>query len=137
MKIVDATTREIPAWLDLCREVEPLFGPMPNFLSTLENKINQRAAICVLRPSIDAGDEFVGGALLGGMSPDFWIRWLAVRRSSRNHGAGSALISEALIRFLPPCRISVDTFRDDSVWGKPARRLYERFGFLPGELIED
>ena len=131
MQIVNARIDDVASWLDMAREVEPLFGPMPDFQSTLVRKIDQGAAICA-----HCCDELAGGALLGGASPDYWIRWLAVRRSARYQGIGSALVAEALRRFRPPCRISVHTFGEENPEGRPARRLYERFGFQPGQLTE-
>jgi GNAT superfamily N-acetyltransferase len=77
----------------------------------------------------------IGGILLGGATPDHWIRWFAVRRSARGKGAGSALLEAALDRCWPPCTISLATFGVDNVKGRPARRLYERFGFAAGEML--
>jgi len=136
MQIVNARIDDVASWLDIAREVEPLFGRMPDFQSTLVRKINQGAAICARCWDEENRDQLAGGALLGGAPPDCWIRWLAVRRSARHQGIGSALVAEALRRFLPPCRVSVHTFGEENPEGRPARRLYERFGFQPGQLIE-
>jgi GNAT superfamily N-acetyltransferase len=135
MQVVDATRDDIVPWLALAREVEPLFGPMPDFRTTLLRKIEAGAAICV-RLRERGFEEIAGAALLGGTAPQHWIRWLAVRASSRNRGIGAALVTEALRRFPPPCRVNVDTFRGENAEGRAARRLYERFGFQPGALIE-
>jgi ribosomal protein S18 acetylase RimI-like enzyme len=136
MQVVDATIDDIAPWLALAREVEPLFGPMPDLRTTLLRKIDRRAAICVRLGDGHGSGEMAGAALLGGTAPQFWIRWLAVRPSSRNQGIGAALVTEALRRFPPPCRVNVDTFRRENVEGRAARRLYRRFGFQPGELTE-
>ncbi len=55
------TPQDVVSWLEIAREVEPLFGPMPDF----------------------------------------------------------------------------DTFGEDDIEGYPARRLYESFGFVPGEYLLD
>ncbi len=39
-----ATQADISSWLEIVREVEPLFGPMPDFKVTLLQKIGERAA---------------------------------------------------------------------------------------------
>jgi GNAT superfamily N-acetyltransferase len=112
------------------REVEPLFGPMPDFDVTLRRNLDRRSAWCVCD-----GDDVAGGMLLGGADPsDRWIRWLAVRRSHRGRGLGAALVERALALFPPPCTVSLDTFGDDNPEGAAARRLYLRYGFAPGEM---
>lgn len=123
-----ATFADIPSWLEIVRAVEPLFGQMPMFDVSLRNKIAHGDALCVR----DASGGVIGGLLLGGEQPDIWIRWLAVRGSARGQGAGAALVAEVMQRFPPPCTISLTTFGADVVEGRPARRLYERFGFTQG-----
>jgi len=129
-KVVLAAPADIPPWLEIVRAVEPLFGPMPMFEITLRTKMDEAQALCVR----SASGRVEGGLLLGGERPDVWIRWLAVRRSSRGRGIGAALISEALRRAPAPCRISLTTFGPDIAAGRAARRLYERFGFAAGEM---
>jgi len=119
-----ATEADIPSWLDLVREVEPLFGPMPMFDRTLKTKIREGDALCVRD-----GARVLGGVLLGGAAPDNWIRWLAVRRDTRRRGTGAALLQAVLARWPAVCTISLATFGADNVEGRPARALYERFGF--------
>jgi len=126
-----ATTADMPSWLEIVREAEPLFGPMPMFEVTLNNNIAHGSALCVR----GASGEVSGGLLLGGETPDNWIRWFAVRRSGRKRGAGSALVDAVLDRCPAPCTISLATFGADNLEGQPARRLYERFGFVAGETL--
>ena len=129
--VVSATLADIPPLLDIAREVEPLFGAMPMFDVTLRNNIAHGSALCVQ----DKSGSVIGGLLLGGTPPDNWIRWLAVRRPARGQGAGAALVADVLHRCPAPCTISLATFGADSVEGRPARRLYERFGFVAGEML--
>jgi GNAT superfamily N-acetyltransferase len=126
-----ATAADIPSWLEIVREVEPLFGPMPMFDITIRNKIEHREALCVRA----APGGVIGGLLLGGAPPDQLIRWLAVRRLARKQGAGTALMDAALDRFTAPCTISLSTFGEDNVEGRAARKLYERFGFAAREML--
>ena len=130
--VSEGTEDDVASWLEIAREVEPLFGPMPDFESTLRRNISRGTALCVRDPS---------GQVLGGMmlraAPYRQIAWLAVRSSARRRGVGRALVAEALHRYPPPCEVLVDTFGEDIIEGYPARRLYESFGFLPGEDLPD
>jgi len=126
-----ATTADIESWLDLAREVQPLFGPMPKFDLTLATKIAEGNALCVRRTA----GGVIGGVLLGGEPPDNWIRWLAVRSSARRNRVGSVLLDAVLCRWPAPCTISLATFGDDNAEGRPARRFYERVGFVAGEML--
>ena len=109
---------------------------MPNFRSTLLRKIDQGAAICVRRCEQRQGLELAGGALLGGMAPEYWIGWLAVRPIARNRGFGSALVGEALRRFQPPCRVNLETFREDNIEGLPVRGSIPDSGFAPPSSLK-
>jgi ribosomal protein S18 acetylase RimI-like enzyme len=123
---------DVVSWLEIVREVEPLFGPMPDFESTLRRNIGRGTALCVRDPS----GQVLGGILLRA-APHTQITWLAVRSSARRQGVGHALVAEALRRYPRPCEVLVDTFGKDSIEGFPARRLYEAFGFSPGEDLPD
>ncbi len=129
--VVPASEADIPSWLAIVREVEPLFGPMARFDITLRTKIAEGAALCVR--AADGAVE--GGVLLGGQGPEHWIRWLAVRHSARRRGTGSALLDAVLSRCPAPCTVSLATFGPDIAGGRPARRLYERFGFAAGAML--
>jgi len=126
-----AVEADIPSWLTLAREVEPLFGPMPMFDVTLRNAIARGAAFCVR----DKQGQVLGGVLLGGTAPENWIRWLAVRRPARGQGIGGALLGGVLRLWPPPCTVSLATFGADNPEGRAARRLYERHGFAPREML--
>ena len=125
-----ATPDDVASWLELARGVEPLFGPMPDFEATIHRNITRGTALCVR----DAGGRVLGGVLLRA-APRTQITWLAVRSSARRRGVGHALVAAALCRCPPPCDVLVDTFGEDNVEGYPARRLYESFGFVPGEYL--
>jgi GNAT superfamily N-acetyltransferase len=128
-----ACEADLPAWLGLVREVEPLFGDMPDFEATLRRNMARRSAFA----AASGEGEFLGGMLLGGPTPcDRWIRWLAVRSDRRGRGAGAALVERALALFPPPCSVSLHTFGEDNPGGLAARRLYLRYGFQPREMVE-
>jgi hypothetical protein len=42
-----ATTMDVPSWSEIVREVEPLFGSMPDFEAMLIREIDQGAALCI------------------------------------------------------------------------------------------
>lgn len=130
--VSDGTPADVASWLEIVREMEPLFGPMPDFESTLLRNISRGTALCVR----DASGQVLGGALLRA-APHTVITWLAVRSSARRRGVGHALVAEALRRCLSPCEVLVDTFGEDNIEGRPARRLYESFGFVPAEHLPD
>ena len=46
------------------------------------------------------------------------------------------LVAQALRQFADAPEVLVDTFGDDNVEGRPARRLYESFGFVAAEELE-
>ncbi|MEI9887786.1 MAG: GNAT family N-acetyltransferase [Rhizomicrobium sp.] len=129
--VASATAADIPSWLELAREVEPLFGAMPMFDVTLKARIAEGAALCVR----GEGGVVLGGVLLGGEAPDNWIRWLAVRGSARGQGIGARLLREVLARWSAPCTISLATFGPGAPGGGAARRLYERHGFAAGAML--
>ena len=81
------------------------------------------------------GDSVLGGSLLR-VPPPAQISWLAVRGAARGQGIGRALVAEALSRYSTATEILVDTFGEDNAAGRPARRLYESFGFAAAENLE-
>lgn len=60
---------------------------------------------------------------------------LAVAPEYRRHGVASMLMEEALNRLDRTKAISVSTFRADDEKGIAPRALYEKYGFVPDELI--
>lgn len=125
-----ATTADIPSWLEVVREVEPLFGPMPTFDETLERAIARSGAWCIrIEGAVAAG-------MILGAPESAKINWLAVRQSMRGQGFGSDLVVHALRVFEDAPDVTVDTFGEDNVEGGPARHLYESFGFIASEWLE-
>lgn len=131
--ILSAEASDILPWLALSNEVEYLFGTMPEFDAILARKVMEKRAYCVR----SSANRLAGAMLLGGSDTGYWIRWLAVSSASRGHGIGTALVASALKAFPPQSSVYVDTFVDDTLDGRAARRLYERSGFTPLSVICD
>jgi GNAT superfamily N-acetyltransferase len=134
--IAIAQREDQPAWLELAREVEPLFGPMvnePGFHRALENNIARGTAFCVRAADGPPGSAIIGGLLCSIKPPIYRIGWLAVSQRHRNQGIGEALVACAIQLVQPPAELVVTTFGPDIVAGQAARRLYTRMGFDPAE----
>lgn len=126
-----AAASDIASWLEIVREVEPLFGPMPSFDATLQRAVARSGAWC-----IRGGNGAVVAGVLLSRREDAKINWLAVRRSARGQGLGRELVAHALQEFADSTDVTVDTFGEDVVEGRIARRLYESFGFVASEELE-
>lgn len=124
-----AAPSDMPSWLELAAEVEPLFGPMPNFAEHAHRAVARNSALVVRDP----GDRVLGAALLAHKPHDRTIHWLAVRSDARRRGVGRILVAEILRRWPPPGDIEVVTFGPDVAGCHPARALYESAGFSPAD----
>ena len=140
MRVTAATPADVPAWLDLALEVEPLFGPLvsnPEFCEALQRVIEGGAAFCVRE-----GDSLPGAPLLGGLlwfpdPPRYKLGWLAVAERARRQGVARRLIDHALTTVTRPATVSLTTFADGEPEGDAARRLYTRIGFRPAGPAPD
>lgn len=129
-----AALEDLRSWLELAPEVESLFGPMPDLETHIRRGVARGTALVV-----SSADQVAGAALLSRVDGPHHIRWLAVRRSQRRQGVGAAIVSAILDRW-PTGDVNVVTFTAQSPAGAPARRLYERFGFVctgPSEPAPD
>jgi len=135
-----AVEEDVPAWLELAREVEPLFGPMaedPGFARALRSNIARCSAFCVRQGDDPAPVPLLGAVLFDWReAPRHHIRWLAVSANARRAGIGRALVERCLAGVRTPAEIAVVTFGAEVIGGAPARRLYESFGFAPAESEE-
>jgi GNAT superfamily N-acetyltransferase len=136
--IVVAQMADIPAWLVLAAEVEPLFGPMvadPLFHAALERAIRREMAFCVREQDGPSGDPLLGGLLFSAShAPVYTIGWLAVTARARRVGLGRRLVEHALTLVVPPATVEVVTFVAEEAEGAAARQLYAALGFAPAEL---
>jgi GNAT superfamily N-acetyltransferase len=138
--IVFAQPADIPAWLDLAREVEPLFGPMvdePSFHKALQKNIARVTAFSIREADGPAGTPLVGGLLFSPKPPFYTIGWLAVKQSYQRQGIGRRLVEHVIGLVNPPAEFVVTTFGIDHPAGEPARRFYEHLGFYAAELAPD
>jgi ribosomal protein S18 acetylase RimI-like enzyme len=120
-----ATPADVTSWLDLTRELEPLFGPMPAFDSTLQRNIERGSALTVR--ALDG--QVLGGVLFGRDDRHGVIGWLGVRSNARRGGVGKALLSRAISELPAGLDVVVDTFGPDIPNGLAARALYAAAGF--------
>ncbi len=134
-KVQLAQRVDFEPWLELAREVEPLFGPMvgdPVFQRALLRNIARGTAYCV-RDGNALGSRLLAGLLLSPRPPVYRIGWLAVTETARRAGLGRLLVERALTAVPPASEIIVITFGPDVAGGGPARTFYQRLGFVPSE----
>jgi GNAT superfamily N-acetyltransferase len=134
--IVTAVPEDIPAWIKLAAEVEPLFGPMvnePSFLSALQRNIARGTAFCVRDSEGNPGVPLIGGLIFSPKPPIYKIGWLVVTQQYRRQGIGKRLVEQSLEVIIPPAELVVTTFGEDNIAGKPARRFYEHMGLQAAE----
>jgi Ser/Thr protein kinase RdoA (MazF antagonist)/ribosomal protein S18 acetylase RimI-like enzyme len=137
MQVQTAAVTDFDAWLDLAREVEPLFGPMvaePTFHAALRGHIERETALCVREAGGPPGTPLLAGILISRRPSACRIDWLAVAARARGRGLGTLLLSRGLALMPRPSIVSVVTFGPDNPAGEAARRLYERFGFVAAEI---
>jgi GNAT superfamily N-acetyltransferase len=138
--VVTARPEDIPAWLALAEEVEPLFGPMvddPAFHRALWRNVDRGTAFCVREGDGPPGAPLLGGLLFSPKPPVYTIGWLAVTERCRRRGIGHRLVEHVLGLAEPPAEFVVTTFGADHPEGEPARRFYARMGFRPAEAAPD
>jgi ribosomal protein S18 acetylase RimI-like enzyme len=138
MYVALAQPADIPAWLNLAAEVEPLFGPMladPGFRAALERNIARQTAFCVREQDDTPGMPLMGALLFSAThAPLYTIGWLAVARRWRRQGVAQALVEHCFQLIQPPAELVVITFGEDNAAGNPARHFYERMGFQAAEV---
>lgn len=125
-----STLSDYADWLDLAKEVEPLFGPMVDdmaFREGLKQAIMEKRALCVSELQENGRRVCQGGIVIS--QPANEILWLAVSQKSRGRGIGMALLTEAIACLDRNRPITVTTFDQTIKAGLPARRLYHLLGF--------
>lgn len=121
---------DIPAWLELAREVEPLFGPMADsddFRNGIRQVILDESAFC---------GETEGGTIGGIIALNRQrneIAWLAVASACRGRGIGRLLMETAMRELDSTAEILVQTFAAGIASGTSARALFTGFGFTDAE----
>ena len=92
--------------------------------------MNDKRALCV------KNEEDIVGVLLYSRKHNM-ICCLAVDPAYRKRGIASLLLREALNKLDRDKDITVSTFRENDVKGIAPRKLYKKFGFEEGNLIEE
>lgn len=120
------TNQDLNAWIELAREVEPLFGEMvdnENFINGIKDCISDSSAFCVVNTNNDIEGVIAINKALNEVS------WLAVREKCRGKGYGYQLLEAAIDSLDNKKPIYVQTFSPDVKAGEAARKIYMKFGF--------
>lgn len=118
--------RDFDSWLELAKEVEPLFGEMADnedFKNGIKNCIQSSSSFC----AVDENNKIEG--IIAFDKAENEISWLAVSKTSRSKGHGRRLLQTALDSLDREKPVFVQTFSPDVKEGEAARKLYMRFGF--------
>ncbi|MFZ5427040.1 MAG: GNAT family N-acetyltransferase [Thermodesulfobacteriota bacterium] len=130
---VKAAAREnYQGFLELAREVEPLFGPMADesgFQEALKEALAGGAVF--VAAGGDASAPLRGAVVIDRCAN--CIAWLAVSRKHRGKGLGAMLLRHAIRSLDPERAIRVTTFAGRTGEAAPARNLYESNGFVETE----
>lgn len=122
---------DMPGWLLLAREVEPLFGPMTEkteFFEEMSKAILAGNAFCIRDDSNRENCGLCGGIVISRETNS--IAWFVVDSRYRNMGLGKKLLKEALRSLNQSAAITVNTFDSSAPEGDPARKVYLSFGFV-------
>ena len=136
MKVEFGRTSDIDSWMRLVRKVSWNFPGLETEQSIDEHKIivlkfmNDKRALCV------KNEQDIVGVLLYSRKHNM-ICCLAVDPAYRKRGIASLLLREAIDKLDRDKDITVSTFRENDVKGIAPRKLYKKFGFEEGELIEE
>ena len=127
MKIDAVGKKDVVVWMNLAKEVEPLFGPMvgqDDFHTAMKDIISSQNAFC-------ARDE--NGQALGIVAVDpeqNEILWLAVANAARGYGIGQELLAHAIDCLDAKRPLRVQAFAAGVPAGTGARKLYLNAGFV-------
>ena len=136
MKVEFGITSDIDSWMRLVKKVSWNFPGLETEQSIDEHKIivlkfmNDKRALCV------KNEQEIVGVLLYSWKYNM-ICCLAVDPAYRKRGIASLLLREAIDKLDRDKDITVSTFRENDVKGIAPRKLYKKFGFEEGELIEE
>lgn len=130
MIVQTATPDDFGNWIELAREVEPLFGPMADqapFRRALEQALAAGQGFCIRPDDAASGTGLCGGIIIS--TEHNRIDWFAVASRWRTNGFGTALLKHAMDCLDTQRDICVQTFAPGTAEGEAARRLYLMSGF--------
>ena len=136
MEVEYGTSKDIDSWMDLVQEVSWNFPgletkkAMEDHQKTVLRFMDEHRALCVKDLNV------VIGVLLLSKKHNM-ICCLAVSPKYRRKGIASLLLEKALTELDRTRDITVTTFREDDEKGNAPRRLYQKFGFQEGNLLEE
>lgn len=136
MEVAYGTSRDIESWMELVQEVRWNFPgletkeALEDHRQTVLRFMDERRALCV-----KDGESVIGVLLLS--QKHNMICCLAVSPQYRRKGIASLLLKKALAKLDRTRDITVTTFREDDEKGIAPRRLYQKFGFEEGNLLEE
>ena len=113
-------------WIELAREVEPLFGPMAEsveFQEGIRDCIENNNAF-----GIHSNNHLAGIIAIDRQHNE--ILWLAVGEKYRGNKYGDLLVKKAIEELEGNRDIYVQTFSKEIEKGKSARIIYEQNGFV-------
>ncbi|MCT4616352.1 MAG: GNAT family N-acetyltransferase [Marinifilaceae bacterium] len=120
------TEQDFNTWIELAREVEPLFGEMvgcEDFKKGIKECISNLSAFC----AVNINNDIEGIIAINKAENE--IAWLAVRKKCRRKGYGYQLLKAAMDCLDNKKPIFVQTFSSNVKDGEAARKLYMRLGF--------
>ena len=136
IEVKKGTPLDIEEWMEFVKKVRTLFPGLETDEALAEHKstvlkfMNRGEALCV------ADGAKIVGVLLYSRNHNM-ICFLAVDSDYHRQGIASALLTEALVSLDRSRIITVSTYREGDEKGIAARALYMKFGFEPGELVEE
>ena len=137
MQVQFGKNTDIDEWMKLVEEISWNFPGLETKEKIEEHRetvlrfISKEQALCV-----KDNDKKVVGVLLFSRGHNM-ICCLGVSPKFRRRGIASALLSMALEQLDKSKDITVSTFREEDSKGTAPRALYQRFGFVEDELIEE
>lgn len=121
---------DMPGWLMLAMEAEPLFGPMaenPDFFDVLRQALMDGAAFCIRDEKNKENCGLCGGIIISKENNS--IVWFVVGEKFRHKGMGKKLMAEAMKHLNHSKPITVNTFADSGHERLAAKNICQKFGF--------
>jgi GNAT superfamily N-acetyltransferase len=130
MLLRSAELSDMNEWKKVATDVAEIFGHLgmpndPEFIEYAERKKKKKEAITAVDTETEECVGFIGFSRNVNR-----ITWFGILEKSRSQGIGGRLLETALKELDYSKDITVETFREDYVLGKPARNIYFKHGFV-------